>query len=265
LKAKHADDSSTDDEDGGIGTNAASNNSNNVSKPHTKHSKSASASGSMMKYILMKPNDSSLAATIARLTASDGLSFRVFAKSTDMRRLFAAAGYTELPKSATSVQTLVSQHGQAVRSFVMTELADRLAKGQKFSLTFDEWTSTRNHRYMIVNVHEQGQKFWSLGLVRVSGSMPAEKCIELLEEKLAKFGLSLSQDIVAICTDGASVMCKVGRLIDAEHQLCLAHGIQLAVLDVLYKNKYNQRMDSDGDDAGDDGSAIDTDGERFVL
>jgi hypothetical protein len=53
----------------------------------------------------------------------------VFAKSTDMRRLFAAAGYTELPKSTTGVQTLVSQHGQAVRSFVMTELADRLAKG----------------------------------------------------------------------------------------------------------------------------------------
>ena len=78
LKAKH--DSSTDDEDGG---------GSGTSKPHTKLSKSASASGSMMKYMLMKPNDSSLAATIARLTASDGLSFRVFAKSTDMRRLFA--------------------------------------------------------------------------------------------------------------------------------------------------------------------------------
>lgn len=60
-------------------------------------------------------------------------------------------------------------------------------------------------------------------------------------------------------------MCKVGRLIDSEHQICLAHGIQLARLDVLYKNKSLQRMDSH--DAGDDGSAIDTesDGERFVL
>jgi hypothetical protein len=35
LKAKHADDLSTDDEEGGIGTNATSNNSN------TKPSKSA--------------------------------------------------------------------------------------------------------------------------------------------------------------------------------------------------------------------------------
>jgi len=43
-------------------------------------------------------------------------------------------------------------------------------------------------------------------------------------------------------------MRKVGGLLEAEQQLCYAHGIQLAVLDVLYKSKYNKRMDSD--DAG---------------
>jgi hypothetical protein len=66
----------------------------------------------------------------------------------------------------------------------MTELTERKAKGQKFSTTFDEWTSTRNRRYMIVNVHELGPKFWSLGLVRVSGSMPVEKA-QLLSQALA--------------------------------------------------------------------------------
>lgn len=155
--------------------------------------------------------------------------------------------FTNLPKSANGIKTLVSEHGQAVRSFVMTELAERKANGQKFSITFDEWTSTRNRRYMIVNVHEQGKKFWRLGLIRVFGSMPAEKCIELLQAKLAMFGLSLSKDIVAICTDGASVMCKVGRLLETEQQLCYAHGIQLAVLDVVYKNKYTRMV---LDDAG---------------
>ena len=207
LKGKHAADSTSDDEGNGA------KNSTNVSKPNIhKNGKLASAFGAnaiMMKYIL-KPNDSSLAATVARLTACDGLPFRVFATSTDMRRLFAAAGFTDLPKSANSIKMLVSEHGQAVRSYVMTELAERKAKGHKFSITFDEWTSMRNRRYMIVNVHEQGPKFWSLGLVRVSGSMPAEACIKLLEAKLATFGLSLSKDIVAICTDGASVMRKVG-------------------------------------------------------
>jgi len=71
------------------------------------HKKSAGASGStstMMKYIL-KPNDSSLAATVARMTARDGLPFHVFGTSTDMRSLSAAAGFTGLPKSANGHKT----------------------------------------------------------------------------------------------------------------------------------------------------------------
>ena len=86
-------------------------------------------------------------------------------------------------------------------------------------------------------MHKAGSKFWSLGLVRVSGSMPARNCVEFPKTRLKAFGLGLSVDIVAICTDGATVMCRVGRLIEAEHQLCYAHGIQRALVDVLYKGK----------------------------
>lgn len=99
----------------------------------------------MMKFIL-KPNDFSLAATNARLTARDGLPFLVFTKSADMRRLFASAGFTDLPKLANSIQKLVSQFGQAVKSNVMTEPAEHKAKGHNL------W-------YMVVNVHEQGPQF----------------------------------------------------------------------------------------------------------
>ena len=74
--------------------------------------------------------------------------------------------------------------------------------------------------------------------------MPAEKCVELLEQKLLNFGLDLCADIVAIVTDGASVMVKVGKLITAEQQLCYAHGIQLAVVDVLYKRKRKTKGDA---------------------
>jgi len=98
----------------------------------------------------------------------------------------------------------------------------------------------------------------------VHGSMPAERCDELLELKLTSFGLSLAKDIVSICTDGASVMTKVGKLIEAEQQLCYAHGIQLAVIDVLYKrravvNNFTSNDDEnevDEDDAGDGGLEI---------
>ncbi|CAG5019569.1 unnamed protein product [Parnassius apollo] len=69
----------------------------------------------------------------------------------------------------------------------------------------------------------------------MDGSMPSETCIRLLKEKLSEFELSLDRDIVAIVIDGASVMLKVGRNLRACHQVCLAHGIQLAVFDVLYK------------------------------
>jgi len=45
----------------------------------------------------------------------------------------------------------------------------------------------------------------------------------------------------APCTDGASVMTKVGKkLISAEQQLCYAHAIQPAVLDVLYRDHRSQ-------------------------
>ena len=95
---------------------------------------------------------------------------------------------------------------------------------------------------MSVNAH--GDKHtWNLGLVRIVGSMKAEKCITLLEKKLSDYGLSLSRDIVASTTDGASLMKKVGRTISADHQLCLAHGIHLAVTSVLYSR--NQQTDEE--------------------
>ena len=44
------------------------------------------------------------------------------------------------------------------------------------------------------------------------------------------------KDIVAIVTDGASVMTKLGRLLSGvvEQQLCLAHGTHLAITKVIY-------------------------------
>ena len=42
-------------------------------------------------------------------------------------------------------------------------------------------------------------------------------------------------DIVAIITDGASVMKEVGRIINIDQQLCFGHGMRLGVIEVLYK------------------------------
>ncbi|GBP65678.1 hypothetical protein EVAR_98391_1 [Eumeta japonica] len=92
--------------------------------------------------------------------------------------------------------------------------------------------------------------------------MTAENCLRILNERLSKFDISLETDIVAIVTDGPNVMIKVGRLVCAEQQLCLAHGINLAVCDVLYK-KHNYLQDSptsdDMDDNNDDDHLEDLD------
>ena len=79
-----------------------------------------------------------------------------------------------------------------------------------------------------MNVHIQN-KFWNLGLVRVHGSLPAESCIKIIEERMDLFGLNEHEDVVCIATDGAAVMLKVGKLFCCEQQLCFAHGIHLAV------------------------------------
>lgn len=86
-----------------------------------------------------------------------------------------------------------------------------------------------------------------MGLARIHGSLPAEKCIDLLREKLLKHKLDLDRDIVAIITDGASVMKKVGRLLAIDQQLCFAHGVQLAVIDVIYA-KIDLGWQSEDDD-----------------
>ena len=42
-------------------------------------------------------------------------------------------------------------------------------------------------------------------------------------------------DIVVINKDGASVMKKVGRIINIDQQLCLEHCVQVGVIEVLYQ------------------------------
>lgn len=227
-------------------TNAdSSDEDNSDTVPEPKQSRSESSGGAGVAKSFKAPgpmdkflsNENAMAATVARMAACDGVPFSLFTKSADMRRIMARAGYDNLPRSGTGIQSVVLQQGNAIRSIIKSELQCRRKKGTAFSLSFDEWTSVRNRRYMVINVHEFGEHFWCVGLVRVSGTMPAEKCIDLLKERLLQFDLNLDRDIVGICTDGASVMTKVGKLISAEHQLCWAHGVHLAVHDVIYKRR----------------------------
>ncbi|GBP46463.1 hypothetical protein EVAR_28042_1 [Eumeta japonica] len=75
------------------------------------------------------------------------------------------------------------------------------------------------------------------------------------KKKLKKFEIDLDEDIVAITTDGASVMVKTGSSVPAFQQLCYAHGLQLGILDVLYKKNESIRQEPIDDDILDNSEA----------
>jgi hypothetical protein len=226
----------------------------------------SAGAGPMSKYVLDK-DERSLDATIAKMAVRDGLPFRVFVAPPDLRKALVSMGFSSIPKSKHTIKNMVMDHGKKIRSYVTGEIHQLKKDGHRFSLTFDEWTSNRNRRYMCINVHAIDSKFWSLGLIRVHGTVPAGKCVELLEHRLSEF----CDDIVCKVTDGASVMTKVGKLIRPAQQLCYAHGMQLAVLDVLYKHRLQNTAanntqeeaetlgDSDSNDSVDDDDEGDID------
>ena len=83
-----------------------------------------------------------------------------------------------------------------------------LQKGEKFSITTDEWTSISGRRFMNINIHGKDKFVKNLGLIRITGSFTATAALTTLEKHLTSDGIELSKDIFAITADGAVVMKK---------------------------------------------------------
>jgi hypothetical protein len=171
---------------------------------------------------------------LARMASVDRLPFYTIASSLDIRNGLIAQGY-KTPASDFGVRSAVTSYGYEVKAKIMALLAEKKADGYRFSVTLDEYTSAKNCRYCCINIHLPEGQYTSIGMVRVCGSLPAEKEAELLQNKLHEFDLSLDKDVIGITTDGARVMKKMGGILGIVHQLCHAHGLHLAVCDVLYK------------------------------
>ena len=58
-------------------------------------------------------NDTTLSAVLARMTAYDGLPFKIFITSMDLRNSLTALGYS-LPKSVTTIREHVVKYGRSV-------------------------------------------------------------------------------------------------------------------------------------------------------
>lgn len=189
---------------------------------------------------------------VARMAAKDGFSVNGITNSEFIRQSFTSRGM-KLPTSNTCVMKLVRDFYCEAKAKTMQEIHERVAEGQSVSLTLDEWTSVSNERYININTHFTDGVMINLGLVMVTGSLPADKILEIVKEVLADFGFK-PNDVFGATTDGAMVMVKFGRLSGYWHQLCYNHGLHLAVCDVLYK-KLSEEPEVEDESDDDDGDA----------
>ena len=170
---------------------------------------------------------------VSKLTTVDSFSINAITKSEFIRKSFFEKDMV-LPKNPSHVMNSIKKQYDLPKQSVISEITAEISSGSQFSVSLDEYTSVRNRRYLNINLH-LSTKFWNLSITPVTGLLPGEKIVDLVENKLSDVNLSMKKHIITSVTDGASVMKKFGRLIGIEHHLCYAHGLHLPVYNILYK------------------------------
>ena len=72
------------------------------------------------------------------------------------------------------------------------------ASGNRFTLTFDEYTARNNERFLNVSLKMLGQSY-NLGLKMIDGPADSRNLIDTITAVLNKFEVSLDDDITAMC------------------------------------------------------------------
>lgn len=191
-------------------------------------------------------NHESLNATIARLCAQDGLTFLVLATSKTIRKLIKDGGYENLPESPNTINNCVKEFSKEVIELYKNEISKELQSISLLAVSFDEWTSINNKRYMNVILHS-ANKQWNLGLVRIEGKTNASLSNSQLLSQLEKFDVSFS-NLICMMSDGAAINGCMAKEVHLIQQECLAHGVQLAVKKALYSEKDSEKESDSSED-----------------
>ena len=178
----------------------------------------------------------SLDEIVSRLATVDGISIRAIIRSEFIRESIMKCGYV-LPKNESDVMKLIYKDFETKKQIMINELQGKFKKNKRFSITLDEWTSVAMKRFVNINLHDNEFKTLNLGLVRIYGSCSASALVELVTNHLNTFNINFEKDVVSSTNDGAKIMIKYGRECPAICQLCLNHGLHLAICDTLYKNQ----------------------------
>lgn len=192
----------------------------------------------------------------AKFVAIDGFSFAAVAKSKGIRIGLLSLKLDEnIPSHPATIKSMVMRYAESIKVKNKVFIKELLQKNARFGLTFDEWTSTNSTRFFNLTLHYSDSQIINLGLFKVTGKATSKNLLALIKKSLEHFEIDFEKHIVGIMTDGCRTMKKLGE--DAAsvlQQLCFAHAIQLAVLDVLYQKK-NFKKDNEWlshDESGDD-------------
>lgn len=99
-----------------------------------------------------------------------------------------------------------------------------------------------------MNLHLTRDRFVNLGLVAITGTATPENLRRLIIKRLTNFGLNAENHLIAIQTDGCSTLVRLEELLHpVRHQVCYAHALQLAIIDVLYKMNDQPPAEADCD------------------
>ena len=105
----------------------------------------------------MEREEKSLPATLARLTDLDGILLKVVCRSSDICAGPIATRLKSFPTNVNTVRKMVVDYSKNIRNFLITEIAGKkkleFGIGERFSLSFDEWTSLSNRCYTNINLH----------------------------------------------------------------------------------------------------------------
>ena len=154
--------------------------------------------GKIEAFFAPKEKPHELQEIVAKMSAVDGFSFSAIVKSESLQYVFKKAGYT-LPKAHGALRDMAINQSKSIKTEIKSEISEAKKAGIRMSITNDESTSTRNRRYMNINAHFQSV-FKSLGMSRVHGSLPGEKCAELVLKRLEDYGIDLKM-VVCFTTD----------------------------------------------------------------
>lgn len=211
---------------------------------------------------LKKPN--TMAETISKLAATDGLSIRAITNS-EVIRSFASQAGLNIPKCESQVMKIIIDFAEEKKQEIISILNKYLKNDKRLSISLDEWTSIRNRRYFNLNLHDENGKVYNLGLTYIPGKCGASETRKIVETILTEFNIDFERDIVAVTSDGPNVMKKFGRESPAEMVLCMNHAIHLAVTDVLYTEKTAGECESNSEESDSDSDCYEYDEHSEVI